>query len=228
MGKEKETQQAGNIDEKEVDVVEENNNGNGGNEQDGQNNDVSGVIPKTYTQEQLQRIINREKNNGRNSVYDELGIDTKNKQLMDEIKTFIESKKTDGQKQAENIIKENAIQAELEKKLQIAEAKAEAMMMGVKPQYVEDLIILAISKLSDDTDLKTIIGEFKTKYSVWFNKSDDDEGNDKNKKAGQKGTGNTVKGKDSGASGEKSGMGARLAAQRAKGNTKKSSYWSAK
>jgi hypothetical protein len=111
----------------------------------------------------------------------------------------------------------------------VAEAKAEAMMLGVKSQYVDDIVTLALAKMTDDSDLKTIIGEFKTKYPVWFGESEedkDDKGKDTKTKTGQKGTGSSVKSdKDNTKKGDEAkGLGARLAAQR-KSSNKKSSYW---
>ena len=104
-------------------------------------------------------------------------------------------------------------------------------MQGVKTQYVDDIVTLALAKVSDDSDLKTIIGEFKTKYPVWFGESDEDE-NDKDKgkgKTGQRGTGSSIKSNDKDKKGydKNKGIGARLAAQR-KSNNSKNSYWGAK
>ena len=48
-------------------------------------------------------------------------------------------------------------------------------------------LTLALAKMTEDSDLKTIIGEFKTKYPVWFGESEeDDDKNDKNKDKGKK------------------------------------------
>jgi len=181
---------------------------------------------KTFNQTQVNKMMTREKNQGRNSVYKELGIDPKDSKAVAAVKAFIESQKTDEQKQAEKDAEAQNKAREAEQRAQVAEAKAEAMMLGVKTQYVDDVVTLALAKMTEDSDLKTIIGEFKTKYPVWFGESDDkDEKDDKGKgKTGQKGTGSTVK-TDKGKKGEESkGLGARLAAQR-KSGSKKSSYW---
>ena len=83
-----------------------------------------------------------------------------------------------------------------------------------------------MSKTSKDeeADLKTIIGEFKTKYPVWFGEdSKEDEKEKDKKKKGQRGTGSSVKTSKKDTDDNK-GLGARLAAQR-KGGSKKFSYW---
>ena len=181
---------------------------------------------KTFTQDQVTRMMTREKNQGRNAAYKELGIDPKDTKMVNMFKAFIESQKSDEQKAAEKESENQNKVNEAEQRAQVAEAKAEAMMLGVKTQYVDDVVTLALAKMTEDSDLKTIIGEFKTKYPVWFGESSDDDDKNKGKdKTGQKGTGSSIKTAEKGKKGEESkGLGARLAAQR-KSSGKKSSYW---
>lgn len=190
--------------------------------------DKSGKSGKTFTQEQVNKMMTREKNQGRNAALKELGIDPKDSKMVAMVKALIESQKTDEQKAAEKDAEAQNKMNEAEQRAQVAEAKAEAMMLGVKTQYVDDVVTLALAKMTEDSDLKTIIGEFKTKYPVWFGESEDDDkgGKDKGKsKTGQKGTGSSVKtSKEDKGKGEEKGLGARLAAQR-RGTGKKSSYW---
>lgn len=182
---------------------------------------------KTFTQEQVTKMMTREKNQGRNAAYKEMGIDPKDDKMVKMFKAFVESQKSDDQKAAEKESENQTKVNEAEQRAIVAEAKAEAMMLGVKSQYVDDIVTLALAKMTEDSDLKTIIGEFKTKYPVWFGESEeDDKKDDKGKnKTGQKGTGSSVKNSDKDKKGEENkGLGARLAAQRKTGN-KKSSYW---
>lgn len=180
---------------------------------------------KTFTQDQVNRMMTREKNQGRNAVYKELGIDPKDSKTINMFKAFIESQKTDEQKASEKEAENQSKVTEAEKRAQVAEAKAEAMMLGVKSQYADDIVTLALAKMTEDSDLKTIIGEFKTKYPIWFGESsEEDEKNNKDKgKTGQKGTGSSVKTSKEDKGKEEKGLGARLAAQRK--TSKKSSYW---
>ena len=182
---------------------------------------------KTFTQDQVNRMMTREKNQGRNAVYKELGINPKDTKAIAMVKALIDSQKTDEQKAAEKESENQTKMNEAERRAQVAEAKAEAMMLGVKTQYVDDVVIIALAKMTEDSDLKTIIGEFKTKYPIWFGESseEDDKNTDKGKgKTGQRGTGSSVKNSDKEKKGEEKGLGARLAAQR-KSSGKKSSYW---
>lgn len=203
------------------DKPEDNDGNSSPDDNNGDNGKPEDKPEKTFSQEQVNKMMAREKNQGRNSVFSELGIDPKNEEQINKLKEFIESQKTDTQKAVETELKANKELDEANKKLKIAEAKAEAMMMGVKSQYVEDAITIVLSKLSnDDTrDIKSVLSEFKTKYPVWF---EDEEGK------GSKGTGSSLKGqgkKSEGSGNEKSGLGARLGAQR-KTQKPKNTFWS--
>ena len=193
----------------------------------GSNDNSKGSSGKTFTQEQVTKMMTREKNQGRSAAYKELGIDPKDTKMVNMFKAFVESQKTDDQKAAEKETENQNKMNEAEQRAQVAEAKAEAMMLGVKTQYVDDVVTLALAKMTEDSDLKTIIGEFKTKYPIWFGESSD-EGDNKDakdkKKTGQKGTGSSIKNSGKDKKDEEKGLGARLAAQR-KTNSKKSSYW---
>lgn len=183
---------------------------------------------KTFTQKQVSQMMAREKKQGRASVFQELGLNPDDAKTLAMVKALIESTKTDEQKVQEQQAQNNAKVAEAEQRAMLAEAKAEAMQFGAQAQYVDDVVTLAVSKMSDNTDLKTILGELKTKYPVWFTESEGD-GDDKNKGSqatGQKGTGSSVKGSDkSKGSGTVAGLGKRLAAQRRSGSDKKKSFW---
>ncbi len=221
------------IEENENAKGQDNNKDNSGkpDKDDKSDKDKSGddknESSKTFTQEQVDKMLAREKNQGRSDAFKELGIDPKDSKMIAMVKAFIESQKTDEQKAAEKDAETQTKMNEAERRAQIAEAKAEAMMQGVKTQYVEDAVTLALAKMTEDSDLKTIIGEFKTKYPVWFGESEDDDKGEKDKgkgKTGQRGTGSSIKvSKEDKGKGEK-GIGARLAAQRRSAN-KKFSYW---
>lgn len=226
-----------NLTEEEIeeneDVEDQTDEGSGESGKDNKSggdkgSNKGGKSEKTFTQDQVNRMMTREKNQGRNAVYKELGIDPKDTKTVAQFKAFIESQKTEEQKAAEKESADKAKQAESEHRVAVAEAKAEAMMMGVKPQYVEDAVTLVLAKLGEDTDVKTLLGELKTKYPTWFGESDDEDDKGAKGKTGQKGTGSSVKQAEKGGKkGEaEKGLGARLAAQR-KSGAKKFSYWGA-
>lgn len=218
----------GTEDQNNAGATGENNNasGNDNNKSTGDNGNGKSTGEKTFTQDDVNRMMTREKKQGANSVYNELGIKPGDKESIEAIKKFLESQKTEAQKEAENIAANNAALQEANHKLALAEAKAEAMQLGVQAQFVDDAVTLALGKVADEdgTDIKTALGELKIKYPVWFENAGSDD-KDSKAKTGQKGTGSSVKSgqKDKGDDGKN--LGARLAANR-KTSTGKKSYWS--
>ena len=203
-----------------------NTNGNGDNNQSTDSNidNNNGKCEKTFTQDDVNRMMTREKRQGANSVYNELGIKPGDKKSIDAIKKFLESQKTDAEKEAEKINAENSALAEANHKLALAEAKAEAMQLGVQAQFVDDAVTLVLGKVADEdgTDIKTALGELKTKYPVWFeNPSEKDDKSN----TGQRGTGSSVKSGQKDKGDDNKSLGARLAANR-KSSASKKSYWS--
>lgn len=225
-----------NDDDKNTDnennQVNANNTGNNENSNDTSNGDDgsannNGSNPtdddkssggKTFTQEDVNRMMTKEKQQGRNSVYNELGIDPGDSNAINMIKALMNSRnQPDDDKSNSN---EEMLAAEHRAK--VAEAKVEAMTLGVKPQFVDDVVTLATVKMSeqDGAEFKTVIGEMKSKYPTWFGADDDVNS------TGKKGTGSSV-GSESGTKGSANddGIGKRLAARRKTSNGKNFSYW---
>lgn len=194
--------------------------------EDNQNNDGSGEeqkkTEKTFTQHQVSAMMAKEKKQGKAAAYSELGIDPNDTKMISMLKALIEAQKTDEQKAAEQASAQAAKIVEAEKRAALAEAKAEAMQAGVKPDYVDDCITVALSKVNETTDLATALKGLKEKYPVWFNS--DNSGNN----AGQKGTGTSISktGSTAGGTNGNSGFAAKLAsAKRANNGTQKNSFW---
>lgn len=180
---------------------------------------AGGDTQRTFTQEDVSRMMAREKQQGRNAAFNELGIDPSDTNTMSLIKTILEAQK----QQQDPPVAPSQELLEAQHRADIAEAKAEAMMLGASPQYVDDIVTLATAKLdvAGETDFKSVLESLKTKYPVWFGVKDDDSN-----KPGHKGTGSSLpsySGNNKNGSGEMS-LGQRLAAAK---HPKKSakSYW---
>lgn len=198
-------------------INEENNQSKDNSGNNGDDNKFEESKEKTFTQKQVNIMMTKEKKQGRNSVYKELGINPKDAKQVAMVKAFLESQKTDEDKK----IEQEKNEFEREKELVIANCKVEIMKQGVKAQYVDDAVNLVMTKLDDDNDVTSVLGSFKTKYAIWF----ESEKEDNKQNVGKKGTGSSVKGDKKGSSGsDNKSLGTRLAAQR-KGSSKKSSYW---
>lgn len=202
-------------------------NGDGAGKDTTGGTDDSGKSEKTFSQKQVSAMMTKEKKQGRNAAYAELGIDPNNAQQVAMVKALIESQKTDEQKLNEEAAAQAAKIAEAEHRAAVAEAKAEAMKAGAKAQYVDDIVALAMTKVDDKTDIDSVISDLKTKYTMWFG----EEGSD-DRQTGQKGTGSSVGNGTGGSAGVKGGeqnLGSRLAANRRQvsaGGKERKSFWS--
>lgn len=220
MGNEENNNNEVNTDQQNENVKTGQNVDNG-NQNDKSGSDSSGE--KTFTQTEVNKMMAREKQQGRSSAYKELGIDPSDTNTVSMFKAFIEAQKTTEQKANEQKAESDAKLAQAEEKARIAEAKATALKLGVKSECVDDVVALAITKVTDDNDVDSIINDFKSKYSFWFTDSSDD---DSENSVGKKGTGSSISGKKTSSKGSDSvkGIGKRLAAAR-KTNSAKKSYW---
>ena len=103
------------------------------------------------------------------------GIVTKHKEDEDKSKTELERKNDTLTQTTKELAEEREARI-------IAEAKLSAVQLGAKPELVEDLVIVAKSKVTKDKDINAVIAEIKDSASgkVYF-KSDDEEAEEKGK-----------------------------------------------
>ena len=103
------------------------------------------------------------------------GIVTKHKEDEDKSKTELERKNDTLTQTTKELAEEREARI-------IAEAKLSAVQLGAKPELVEDLVIVAKSKVTKDKDINAVIAEIKDSVAgkVYF-KSDDEETEEKGK-----------------------------------------------
>ena len=177
--------------------------------------------PRTFSQEDVNSMMAKEKRQGRSSVFNELGIDPNDADTINLVKQLVSARTSSEQVEAANDAEARILEAE--QRAVVAEMKAEVMTMGAGPQYVDDVVTLALSRLDADenADLKTVIGEIKTKYPALFSLGGSQGGS-----TDTSGTGSPApesKGKKD--EGGEVGLGKRLAMSRRNAAPKKS-FWS--
>jgi len=181
---------------------------------------------RVFTQDEVSRMMAREKHQGRNAVYNELGIDPDDTSAVQMFKAFVEAQKSEEEKRAEADAKQQQEMMDMSEKLRHAEAKAALMQAGISADYVDDAVIIALSRISanDTLDVETVAKDLKSKYSVWF--GDGNETGKEKQSTGKKGTGKTATGGNSNSSNKEgiTGIGKRLAENR-KSQTPKTSFW---
>jgi len=172
---------------------------------------------KTFTQDEVNAIAAKEKKQGINSVYTQLGFESA-EQAQEMIKKWREDddkKKTDLEKaQSENSTLQKDRDAAVNK-AQMLERKMEAIKLGAQANNVDDIVVLATSKVTDDKDFAAALEEVKTAYPALFGQADQNKGGTGSAGNPPRGTGGS----------EESGIGKRLAEQR-KTNVPKTNYFS--
>lgn len=114
---------------------------------------------KTFTQEELDAIVKQRLDRAKKDMPD--------KEQLKAFKAWQDSQKTAEQLAAEKISAAESGRAEAEKRLAAAEAKNIAYSKGVTAEAVEDVIALAMPKVSDDTDIGKAIDAVVAKYPTF-------------------------------------------------------------
>ena len=173
---------------------------------------TGGKSGKTCTQEEVNRLMKAEKESAKKALLKELGVeDAKSaKEGLAEYKKILDKDKTEAQKAQEDLAAETKAKTEAEKRALLAEAKVEVLSAGCKPEYLDDVITLALTRVSDNKDLTAVVKEMKAdaKYGAFFGES--------GYGAGDHGTGGGS-GYRKGGSGKAGELGSRLGAQATNG-----------
>ena len=132
---------------------------------------------KTYTQAQVNAMMANEKKQGKNSILRALGIATieEGKQKMQKAS----ENQTDEEKAAELLNTANKKADEAEKRALTAERKLSVISKGVKPEFADDVVFIAGSKVSDAKDFDAILESMKETHSFYFNGAQDKGGTGK-------------------------------------------------
>lgn len=190
-----------------------NGEGEGASGQEGQNDQSSA---KTFTQEDVTRLMANEKRTARSALLKELGYEVKDGKFSDtiaDIKKVLDAGKTQQQLDQEaRTAAENDLAAE-RSKTSALQARVDVMTAGVKPEYVSDAIAMLAPQVTEQKPLSKLLEEYKTKYPVWFGES-----------GGSQGTGGAVN-PPRGKGGDLNGMGKRLAQSNKHNAPAKSAYF---
>lgn len=171
----------------------------GGQGSDSGNQDAGA---KTFSQEEVNRMMANEKRSARSALLKELGYEVKDGKYAETVATvkgILDSGKTQQQLDQEaRTTAENNLAAE-KSKTSALQARVDVMTAGVKPEFVGDAITMLLPQATEQKPLSKLLEEYKTKYPAWYGES-----------SGSGGTGNSTKnGRNTG--GTQTGLGKRLA-----------------
>ena len=232
-----------------------NNNNNGGNANNGNegqqghnnqnNSQQQNQNSQTNTQRQMEELDAKKiSDTAKSEFLKSLGYENEDdlKTVLGEYKKHVDSQKTDVQKAQDDL---SAVTKELAQEREariLAEAKYEAVSAGVKPGLVDDVVLIAKSRVTKEKDISQVLSEMKENENekIYFSDSEGEpsgEERNKNSNSGNSftrkrpGSGSSEKKKDggnnsdSGVAGKYAGtMAARLFAKERTRN-KESSYF---
>lgn len=139
---------------------------------------------KSYTQEQLNAMMANEKRTARQAMFKELGIDLKDekdyKTTLSELKKTLDAGKTQAQLDAEARAAAESAKASAEARALAAEYKITALTKRVLPDAMEDVIALAMPKVTDTKTFDMVLDELKTKWPQFFEEGESGTGSHTN------------------------------------------------
>lgn len=139
--------------------------------QDGQGG-TEGSGTKTFTQDEVNAIGTREKNQGKNSILKLFGLaDEKTaKTEAEEFKKWKESKMTEDEKNQKAIKDAQDSASESEKRAIAAENKLTALTAGIASDSLDDALAIALLKVTEDKTLEQVFADMKKepRYSGFF------------------------------------------------------------
>ena len=140
--------------------------------QNGSGDNQNKSAEKTFTQKQVSEMMAKEKKQGKQSILNALGYKTEQeaKDALSLLKALQESQKSEEQKQEE--AKKAALdeKEKAEQRAMVAEAKLSCIENGVNKDSVDDVLTIAMSKVTDDKSLDDVIADMKKekRYASFF------------------------------------------------------------
>lgn len=167
-------------------MAEETTKGTGTEEQKETKVEETQQKPNETKQEETKADIEKAKNDAVSELLKTLGVEDADalKGIVTKHKEDEEANKTELQKKDDALTETTKQLASEREGRIIAEAKLSAIQLGAKPELVDDLVIVAKSKVTKEKDINAVIAEIKdsTSGKVYFTSEEEEEkGKDKTK-----------------------------------------------
>lgn len=148
--------------------------------------EVKGTETETQTKTEPKVDVEKVKSEALSGFLKELGVEDAEalKGIVTKAKEDEDKNKTELERKNDTLTQTTKELAEEREARIIAEAKFSAVQLGAKPELVEDLVVIAKSKVTKDKDINAVIAEIKDSASgkVYFQSDEEEtEENGKNK-----------------------------------------------
>lgn len=146
-------------------------------------NESENNVEKTFTQKDVNNLVARESKSAQEKLLKDLGIeDFENaKDGLKKFQEWQESQKTEAEKQAEALEKASAQLSEKEALISRLEAEKQALIQGVNADSIDDVILLAQAKVSEETTIEKAIETVITQYPHFKSVAEENDGGKKPK-----------------------------------------------
>ena len=190
-----------------------NSQNNPAGDQNQQQNNPSGA---TFTQSDLNRIGAQEKANGKKSMLKELGFDDEQtaKDAIAKYNEYIKSQQTEVEQAQAALATATKAQTEAESKAALAERRCSILLEQGNPKYVNDIMAIANSRITEDKDFDAALKSVKEDFPTFFTGE-----------SGDTGTGGAPSPKGAKNNTNVTGIGARLAQNRLSNTVTKNPYF---
>jgi len=128
----------------------------------------------TYTQAQMTALMSKEKHEGKDSVYRALGIDTRNKDAIEQARAALAQQAAPPpasvkQEQAQQPVTQEAQPQQPQVNAVVrAEAKVALLGAGVQPNLLDDALTLVLHKVDKVETIQAEVDALKAKHTVLF------------------------------------------------------------
>ena len=141
---------------------------NSGNDEEVSEGENGGGSDKRFTQDEVNKLMSREKRKGRASLLKELGLNPEDKDAVSGLKKLLEERQTDSEKKDKSLKDAQDTAAKETSRANAAERKLSVLMAGCQKEYVEEVTTLAAAKVDEDTDFDKALEEVKKKFPTFF------------------------------------------------------------
>lgn len=125
---------------------------------------------KTYTQEEVNALLAKEKRQGKNSVLKALGLASvdEGKAAIETARQAANATKTAEEVAAEALNAEKTARSKAENDLLVAQRTVAVMKAGFKPEFVDDVVAIASTKVTEDKDFDSVLEEMKKSHQFYL------------------------------------------------------------
>lgn len=123
---------------------------------------------KTFTQEEVSKMLAKEKRQGRQAVLRAMGLDPSEKGVEERVKGVLDAQRTDAEKASNALKIAEAAAKDAEERANVAERKMQALSAGCNADALDDVIALALGRVSEDVDFSKALTVIKKKYPAMF------------------------------------------------------------